>query len=516
MALFVIDSSAKIEHNESKVITSVNLVQQTTILPYGRTALDLLTGGRKIVDDSNNNSTNGIDDLADDRIVIPTDVTPENLHKYTYYELLGLSNEIVDTIDINDIRKAYRKAVLVYHPDKTKDLNKDADGVEDNAVFLKLQEGFNVLTNEQKRRTYDSQLPFDDSVPTEPFLDKKIKKDSNKFYSILDPVFKRNARFAVKKPVPSIGDASTPMSEVAKFYDYWINFESWRDFTGKDSEHNPDEASSREEKRWMQKENERIAKKLKKKEMDRIIDLVMLAQKKDPRLIADKESKKQQKEAEKQAREYELNKKAIDEANAKKETERIENEMKEFAQATKADREKLKKKLSGARNILRKLLRHTGVLNLGDGAYGILSEAEMEILCANTDLNDLTSLNEALGGDAATKDTSLFNIKGVDIVKEKFNNIKEQIELNKNVKNNVNISDDTSNNANSKAEREWTRDYLSHLAKAVAKFPAGLGNRWGCVANYMNDAIKPMELFTEDECIKVAFKAAKNLQNVKK
>jgi hypothetical protein len=38
---------------------------------------------------------------------------------------------------------------------------------------------------------------------------------------------------------------------VYKFYEYWINFESWRDFTGIGAEYKPDDASCREEKRYM-------------------------------------------------------------------------------------------------------------------------------------------------------------------------------------------------------------------------------------------------------------------------
>lgn len=44
---------------------------------------------------------------------------------------------------------------------------------------------------------------------------------------------------------------------VFRFYDFWERFESWRDFSLKAAEHNLDEAESREEKRWMMKENEK-------------------------------------------------------------------------------------------------------------------------------------------------------------------------------------------------------------------------------------------------------------------
>ena len=111
------------------------------------------------------------------------------------------------------IKKAYHKAVLVYHPDKAQ--HKTADGKkEDRSVFLKVQEAFNVLSNETKRRAYDSQLPFDETTPTEERVAKALEKGPKKFFKLYDPVFKRNARFAVKKPVPEIGGEETPMPEV--------------------------------------------------------------------------------------------------------------------------------------------------------------------------------------------------------------------------------------------------------------------------------------------------------------
>lgn len=43
------------------------------------------------------------------------------------------------------------------------------------------------------------------------------------------------------------------------FYEYWVNFESWRDFS-LEGEHDVEDAHDRYEKRWMIKENERKAK----------------------------------------------------------------------------------------------------------------------------------------------------------------------------------------------------------------------------------------------------------------
>jgi DnaJ family protein C protein 2 len=44
-------------------------------------------------------------------------------------------------------------------------------------------------------------------------------------------VFKRNARFAKKKPVPNIGDEKMSMEMVYRFYRFWDSFETWREFS---------------------------------------------------------------------------------------------------------------------------------------------------------------------------------------------------------------------------------------------------------------------------------------------
>ena len=51
--------------------------------------------------------------------------------------------------------------------------------------------------------------------------------------------------------------------------------------------------------------------------------------------------------------------------------------------------------------------------------------------------------------------------------------------------------------ASSVSARQWSRDELSTLAKAVSKFPAGLGSRWLTVCNHMNEILKPTVPYTE-------------------
>jgi DnaJ family protein C protein 2 len=74
------------------------------------------------------------------------------------------------------------------------------------------------------RRKYESACRFDDSFPEE----KDLNKDT--FLDLYGPVFKRNSKWSEIQPTPSLGDMNTPIDEVKKFYMFWDEFKTWRDF----------------------------------------------------------------------------------------------------------------------------------------------------------------------------------------------------------------------------------------------------------------------------------------------
>lgn len=498
---------------QSKVLSSLPkdiFGEVSNALPIGAEALKLL-GGK--VHEATGKKGHG-SDFPEDKIVIPVGVTPQNLSKFTLYDILGFSGEWGASADVEAIKKAYHKAVLMYHPDKAQ--FKTSDGKEDRTVFLKIQEAFNVLSNETKRRAYDSQLPFDESIPTEEKVQKALAKGPHKFFKLFAPVFQRNARFGIKKPVPNLGDMETPMMEVYKFYEYWVNFESWRDFTGVGAEHKPEDAGSREEKRWMQKENERVAKKLKKKEMERLIALVTIAEKFDPRIVADKEKRRLAKEADKNAKENFAKRKAEEEAASKAWSEALEIEEKEKSSANKMDKEKLKKAQSKARNILRKLLRFSAEMGQGSGEYGVISTADVELLCAHCKLEDLNEMNNSMGGEPASKDVALVNAEGFAIVTQKVEYVKglatqaqEDEQIAKEAKKRE--ADEKSKPVNKKnsnaipVEKAWTAEELDVISRSLVRYPVGFADRWLAIANYVNVTLKPTESFSQDEVLRVSY-----------
>lgn len=66
--------------------------------------------------------------------------------KGDYYEMLG----IVRTASVDEIKKAYRKSALRWHPDKNLDNRELAE-----ANFKKVAEAYEVLSDDRKRRIYD-------------------------------------------------------------------------------------------------------------------------------------------------------------------------------------------------------------------------------------------------------------------------------------------------------------------------------------------------------------------------
>lgn len=64
--------------------------------------------------------------------------------KKDYYELLGVKKNASD----REIKKAFRKLSLKYHPDKNKDANAEN-------IFREIAEAYTVLSDPEKRKKYD-------------------------------------------------------------------------------------------------------------------------------------------------------------------------------------------------------------------------------------------------------------------------------------------------------------------------------------------------------------------------
>ena len=123
------------------------------------------------------------------------------------------------------------------------------------------------------------------------------------------------------------------------FYEFWVHFDSWRDFSlkaEKETDHDLEAADSRDEKRWMKQEIDRKVKKMKREEMARINLLVERAMAADPRLRREKERDRLEKERQAEAKRKSEMEKA--------EAERLAKEKQEAEDAAKKAQEDVKKK----------------------------------------------------------------------------------------------------------------------------------------------------------------------------
>lgn len=192
------------------------------------------------------------------------------------YTLLEINVQREDGFpSMDQVKEAYRKLVLIHHPDKK---------ASKSLAFQLIQEAYEYLSDAENKQIYDSTLPFDDSIPS------RSELRTRGFFKTLEKVFQRNARFSEgADPVPELGAADLELEKVYDFYEYWYNFESWRDVSPAYLEKHSLELEdiqdcSRHERRARQKHNEQIRKQFDAQERLRLMRIVDLAWQNDPRL----------------------------------------------------------------------------------------------------------------------------------------------------------------------------------------------------------------------------------------
>lgn len=420
------------------------------------------------------------------------------------YELLELGDKRWHAT-AEDIKKGFRRISLIYHPDKISHQGEEAKS-NSETHFKAVMKAYDILSDKKKRAAYDSIDDVDDSIPTE----KDATISPERFYERFGQCFGINSRWSMSNRVPELGEDSTSIDVVNKFYDFWYSFKSWRDFSF-DLEYDTDQAECREEKRWMERQNSKHVKSRKLEENARIRRLVDLAYKHDPRLLRIKQEAKAKKDAVKEERRRKAEE-VTRLAKEKEEREKLEADKK--AVDDKVKRAVAKKQKDAAKQVMRKtrqkLRALARTLALMESEKGLVL---VERMCAEGTIESIETAREMIV--ALPDDTQDVSSCAIAILERAIATPWQPISGNQQVDSepqqasadsNCKAENSAPNGATTVAPSErrdelpkangvypekkaadsvWTAQELSLLSKGVTKFPGGTRDRWNRLADYV-------------------------------
>merc|ERR1712048_325201 len=460
------------EHRQG--VLPPGFLREREVEPVGRWFLnqwDRLHSNRSIsqgyISDSSDDDTDDVDDegMFEDDLDFLRSLDPKETKDQDHYRVLGMSKIRIDATD-DQIKKAHRFKVLKHHPDKRRAAGEETK--DDDDYFSCITKAFEILGNPVKRKAFDSVDPtFVDDIPD------AFKKDSkDDFFDIFGPVFERNTRWSTKTPVPLLGSDESSRQEVDKFYSFWYDFDSWREFSYLDEE-DKEKAGDKWERREIDKINKAQRKEKKADETKRIRKLVDNAYNSDPRIVRFREEEKNEKLAKKKAK--------ADQAKARRheEEERKEREALEEIERAKKEKEKKekeesKKLIKGERKKLRNIAKDNNYFS-ADETEKVNNMAEVEKICEVYTFEQIKELVGDLEKEPKEAKKTFF-----DAIK-KFNDKMEEERLEA-----AQMTSKGSEGGKGKTLSEWSTDELQLLIKSVNLFPAGTVNRWEVCAEFIN------------------------------
>uniref|UniRef100_A0A669EEV9 DnaJ homolog subfamily C member 21 n=1 Tax=Oreochromis niloticus TaxID=8128 RepID=A0A669EEV9_ORENI len=292
-----------------------------------------------------------------------------------HYEVLGVKRDAGD----DDLKKAYRKLALKWHPDK------NLDNAEEAAEQFKLiQAAYDVLSDPQERAWYDNHREAllkgglsgdyeDDSIDLLQYFTVTCYSgygdDEKGFYTVYRNLFESIVKEEMEhskvedeeeeEEFPPFGDSQSDYDTVVHvFYGYWQSFCTRKNFAWKE-EYDTRQASNRWEKRAMEKENKKTREKARKERNDLVRQLVAFVRKRDRRVQAHRKLVEEQnaekiKKVEELRRQQKLKQAKLAEeykeqswaamSELEKELQQIEAQYgKEFGDASESEEEELEK-----------------------------------------------------------------------------------------------------------------------------------------------------------------------------
>lgn len=307
------------------------------------------------------------------------------------------------------------------------------------------------------------------------------------FFGFLAPCIKLNARWSEKKNVPLLGNNDSNRDHVERFYDFWYDFQSWREYSYLDEE-DKEKGQDRDERRWIDKQNKVMRLKKKKEEMARIRQLVDLAYNNDPRIARFKKEERDKKLAAKMAKQTAAQALKMEEERQAKEAAatklKADQEEQKRLELIQKEKEIQKRALKKERKALRDFAKSHDYFCAEIGNDKIRNIENVEKLCEAFKLIELQELNKKIQQNPSEGPEIFFD--AVDTM-DKLNNTERQKNLQPgSYVNSIGKSTGSPLVTTINKKSLWTNENVQLLIKAVNIFPAGTNQRWDVVANFIN------------------------------
>ncbi|KAI5837359.1 hypothetical protein DFP73DRAFT_636276 [Morchella snyderi] len=251
---------------------------------------------------------------------------PETTVKTCYYELLGVARDATQ----DDIKKAYKKKALEFHPDRNYN-----DTERATRLFTEVQAAYEVISDPQERAWYDShrdailrnddvgggggggagsggvtnQTTTEDVMRWFSMFGSKLSYEPShprSFYVVVGQAFAKlaeeevaAAEWEVLDPVhyPGFGGPNSGYADWVKgFYVEWGNFRTVKTFSWCDVYRYSD-APDRRVKRMMEAENKKLRDAAIREFNDIVRSFVSFVRKRDPRYTPNNQTEKQRQDA---------------------------------------------------------------------------------------------------------------------------------------------------------------------------------------------------------------------------
>lgn len=213
------------------------------------------------------------------------------------YDILAVERDATD----DELKKAYRKLALKWHPDK------NPDNIEEcTRIFAEIQQAYEVLSDPQERAFYDKHRDqilrggedyIDDGINLVAYFSSSAYSgfgdDEKGFYAVFTHVFttiaEEDAEFVSISEdfiaeVPSFGKSDSEYEGcVEYFYAYWQSFCTKKTFSWC-NKYDIMQAPNRRTLRAMEKENKKVRNEMKKERNEEVRALVGFVRKRDKRV----------------------------------------------------------------------------------------------------------------------------------------------------------------------------------------------------------------------------------------